>query len=184
MHGQTAAEIRAHRELDALPDEHLPQCIKYEAIDTASIEDKGQSVKWALVLETFIIPEEGPYARATVPFRVFIPQTYPFVPPKVRCTTRIFHPNIEAPTKSSTSGTTSLGVCLNILRLDWSPALGIRAILLGLLNILLEPTAEEPLEGGPAFLLESDPALFSSVVKSTLSGGIFDGIQYDTLLNL
>lgn len=52
---------------------------------------------------------------------------YPHEPPKVKCETRIYHPNIDL----------EGNVCLNILREDWKPVLTINAIIYGLQYLFL-----------------------------------------------
>ncbi len=72
-------------------------------------------------------------------FLVRLKQTYPIDPPKVMCTTPIFHPNIDQDSGS---------VCLNILRLDWSPVLSLSAIIFGLILLLDDPQPDESLNQG------------------------------------
>uniref|UniRef100_A0A673IPT1 NEDD8-conjugating enzyme UBC12 n=1 Tax=Sinocyclocheilus rhinocerous TaxID=307959 RepID=A0A673IPT1_9TELE len=62
-------------------------------------------------------------------------QGYPHDPPKVKCETMVYHPNIDL----------EGNVCLNILREDWKPVLTINSIIYGLQYLFLEPNPEDPL---------------------------------------
>lgn len=68
-------------------------------------------------------------------FTVNIPHTYPHEAPKCLCQTQIYHPNIDL----------SGNVCLNILRADWKPVLGVNAVILGLIFLFIEPNGNDPL---------------------------------------
>lgn len=50
---------------------------------------------------------------------LFLPADYPMVPPKVRFTTKVFHPNIDGIGR----------ICLDLLKDNWTPALQIGKIL-------------------------------------------------------
>jgi ubiquitin-conjugating enzyme (huntingtin interacting protein 2) len=60
---------------------------------------------------------------------------YPFVPPKMRFITKVWHPNI-----SSANG----AICLDILKDQWSPALTLKTALLSLQSLLASPQPDDP----------------------------------------
>lgn len=55
-------------------------------------------------------------------FCIQVGPNYPHEPPKVKCETLVYHPNIDL----------EGNVCLNILREDWKPVLTISSIVYGL----------------------------------------------------
>lgn len=120
-----------------------------------------------------ITPNEGFYEGGRFQFSVKIPAEYPFVPPKVRCQTLIWHPNID----------TQGAVCLNILREDWSPVLCLSSVIFGLLNLFHEPNPHEPLNKDAAALLERDVAKYAFVVRRTLQGGPMFGLDFKPVLS-
>ncbi|XP_009474734.1 PREDICTED: charged multivesicular body protein 2a [Nipponia nippon] len=66
-------------------------------------------------------------SRDTVPHPQ-VGQGYPHDPPKVKCETMVYHPNIDL----------EGNVCLNILREDWKPVLTINSIIYGLQYLFLD----------------------------------------------
>jgi len=60
---------------------------------------------------------------------------YPFVPPKMRFITKVWHPNI-----SSANG----AICLDILKDQWTPALTLKTALLSLQALLSSPAPDDP----------------------------------------
>lgn len=119
-----------------------------------------------------IRPEEGLYRGCCVPLTLTFPLSYPYSPPRVQCSARILHPNIDY----------EGNVCLNILRLDWSPALSLNSILLGLLLLFVETDGEEPLNQVAGDILNNDPQRFALLVSETVRGGTFDGQTFDTII--
>ncbi|KAI5407544.1 Phosphatidylinositol/phosphatidylcholine transfer protein sfh6, variant 4, partial [Lathyrus oleraceus] len=66
---------------------------------------------------------------------ITIPDGYPFEPPKMKFTTKVWHPNI-----SSQSG----AICLDILKDQWSPALTLKTALLSVQALLSAPQPDDP----------------------------------------
>lgn len=98
------------------------------------------------------------------------PPSYPYSAPRARCLARIFHPNIDY----------AGNVCLNVLRLDWSPVLSLNSVLLGLLMLFVgELDAEEPLNLVAGEILKNDPHRFARIVQETSRGLSFGGEEFD-----
>lgn len=95
-------------------------------------------------------PDEGIYCGGRFKFSFEIPPEYNMQPPKVRCLTSVFHPNIDADGH----------VCLNILREDWSPAYDLVSVVLGLLHLFYRPNADDPLDKEAAELMRQNPEEF------------------------
>lgn len=102
-----------------------------------------------------IKPDEGYYRCGRFSFDLKIPNTYPHEPPKLKCETSVYHPNIDQ----------EGNVCLNILREDWKPVLTINSIIYGLLYLFYEPNPEDPLNKEAAELLKNDRRQFESNVR-------------------
>ena len=64
---------------------------------------------------TIMGPPDSPYQGGVFFLTIHFPTDYPFKPPKVAFSTRIYHPNINS----------NGSICLDILRSQWSPALTI-----------------------------------------------------------
>ena len=84
---------------------------------------------------TIMGPEDSPYHGGVFFLNIHFPADYPFKPPKVSFATKIYHPNINA----------SGGICLDILKDQWSPALTISKVLLSICSLLTDPNPDDPL---------------------------------------
>lgn len=102
-----------------------------------------------------IKPDEGYYRGGRFSFDLKIPNSYPHDPPKLKCETSVYHPNIDQ----------EGNVCLNILREDWKPVLTISSIIYGLLHLFYEPNPEDPLNKEAAELLRNDGRQFELNVR-------------------
>ncbi|XP_060109654.1 ubiquitin-conjugating enzyme E2 D2-like [Heteronotia binoei] len=80
---------------------------------------------------TIMGPNDSPYQGGVFFLTIHFPTDYPFKPPKVAFTTRIYHPNINS----------NGSICLDILRSQWSPALTISKGKLALLSANLKLVA-------------------------------------------
>ena len=73
-------------------------------------------------------------------------------------------------------------MCLNILRDDWKPVLGINAVILGLIFLFVEPNPNDPLNHEAAERMRKSTRDFEARVKQTLRGGTFDGKIYQKFI--
>ena len=85
---------------------------------------------------TIIGPTETVYEGGVFKLLIHFSDRYPFKPPKIRFLTRIYHPNINS----------SGGICLDILKDQWSPALTISKVLLSICSLLSDPNPNDPLD--------------------------------------
>lgn len=84
---------------------------------------------------TIMGPEDSPYSGGVFFLDIHFPADYPFKPPKVSFTTRIYHCNINS----------NGGICLDILKEQWSPALTISKVLLSICSLLTDANPDDPL---------------------------------------
>ena len=67
---------------------------------------------------TIMGPSDSPFQGGVFFLNIHFPTDYPFKPPKVAFTTKIYHPNINS----------NGSICLDILRSQWSPALTVSKV--------------------------------------------------------
>jgi ubiquitin-conjugating enzyme E2 N len=81
-------------------------------------------------------PPGTPFEGGIFRFELFLPEPYPLEPPKVRCLTKIYHPNFD-----------KIGrMCLSTLKAEWTPALNIQTTLLSIQALLCESNPADPLD--------------------------------------
>jgi len=101
-------------------------------------------------------PESTCYEGGIFEIDIQIPKQYPFEPPKMKFTTKIWHPNISSQTGA---------ICLDILKDQWSPALTIKTALLSLRALLSSPEPNDPQDAEVAKMYIGDRKKFEKTAK-------------------
>ncbi|KAG8955159.1 Ubiquitin-conjugating enzyme E2 4 [Tulasnella sp. 424] len=139
------AEKRINKELADIARDPL-------ALFSAGPKNDDNLFEWEA---TIFGPEGTPYAGGVFKLDVKFPTDYPFKPPKVQFTTKIYHPNID-----------SNGVnCLDILTDQWSPALTLSKVLLSLGSLLTDPNPDDFLVEEIAQLYKVDRRRYEATAR-------------------
>jgi ubiquitin-conjugating enzyme E2 D/E len=104
---------------------------------------------------TIMGPPDSPYQGGVFFLTIHFPTDYPFKPPKVSFTTRIYHPNINS----------NGSICLDILRSQWSPALTISKVLLSICSLLCDPNPDDPLVPEIARIYKTDRDKYNELAR-------------------
>ncbi|KAK9835539.1 hypothetical protein WJX74_002634 [Apatococcus lobatus] len=101
-------------------------------------------------------PKDTAYQGGYFVVDIKLEDQYPFVPPKMRFRTKVWHPNI-----SSANG----AICLDILKDQWSPALTLKTALLSLQALLASPEPDDPQDGVVASQYIKNQPLFQRTAR-------------------
>jgi len=156
---QSAAQLRVMKDMNEL---QLPKTCESEFPDPNDL----------LNFKLHISPDEGFYKGGRFTFNFAVGPSYPHEPPKVKCATPVYHPNIDL----------EGNVCLNILREDWKPVLTINSIVYGLQYLFLEPNSEDPLNKEAAEVLQSNRKVFEQNVQRAMRGGYVGNTYFERCL--
>lgn len=135
---------RLKRELEDMLKEPLPHC--------SAMPNEEDIFQWTASIHG---PKDTPYEEGVFDLIMIFSSEYPFKPPKVSFKTRIYHPNINS----------TGGICLDILKDAWSPALTISKILLSVCSLLADPNPDDPLVPEIAKLYHDDPEKYASQAR-------------------
>ncbi|KAG9134887.1 hypothetical protein Leryth_001221, partial [Lithospermum erythrorhizon] len=80
-------------------------------------------------------PAGTPYENGIFRMKLILSHDFPISPPKGYFLTKIFHPNIASNGE----------ICVNALKRDWKPTLGLRHVLMVIRCLLIEPFPESAL---------------------------------------
>lgn len=119
-----------------------------------------------------IKPDEGFYKGGKFVFNFAVPAVYPHEPPKVKCTQKVYHPNLDY----------DGNVCLNILREDWKPVLSISSCIYGLQFLFVDPNPDDPLNKEAAKDLTDSPRQFELNVRRSMQGGHVAGQSFSNVM--
>ena len=114
--------------------------------------DEKDSFHWQA---TIMGPEGSPYSGGIFFLNITFPSDYPFKPPKVSFTTRLYHPNVNH----------CGAICLDILKDQWSPALTIAKVLLSISSLLTDPNPDDPLVPEIAHIYKGDRTKFEATAR-------------------
>ncbi|RGB31957.1 ubiquitin-conjugating enzyme/RWD-like protein [Rhizophagus diaphanus] len=135
---------RIKKELHELSRNPLPYC------SAGPVED--DLYHWQA---SIMGPADSPYSGGVFFLLIHFPMDYPFKPPKVTFTTKIYHPNIDK----------NGSICLDILKENWSPALTISKVLLSILSIFTDPNPDDPLVHEIAQVYKNDRTRYETTVR-------------------
>jgi len=140
-----SSTIRIQRELADLTKDPPSNC-------TAGPVHSADMFKWEGII---FGPSDSPYTGGVFKLMIHFGADYPFKPPHIQFTTKIYHPNING----------AGAICLDILKSQWSPALTISKVLLSISSLLCEPNPDDPLVPDIAHQYRHNRALYDETAR-------------------
>jgi peroxin-4 len=118
----------------------------HPTIESLSPVSPSNILSLRAILSGASLPPSTGYASGRWLLSIVIPPTYPIAPPTVTFVTRICHPNVKWETGE---------VCLDVLKENWTPVLGVLGALESVGRLLGEPGVDSPLNVDVANLLRA-----------------------------
>ena len=144
---------------------HLEKYNK-DPLDYLTIDKPTDIFNWQFIL---IGPKETPWEDEIYQGIIKFPNNYPFAPPVIQFTSKIFHPNIYNDGK----------VCISILHegVDvygyedsaerWTPVQTIQTIFLSIITLFHDPNCESPANVDASVLYRKDIKEFTRYIRNT-----------------
>lgn len=111
-------------------------------------------------MATIIGPDDSAYAGGVFFLDVKFPQDYPFKPPKVTFTTKIYHVNV-----CNNRNCKNQCICLDILQDQWSPALTIDKVLVQIRHMMTHPVLRDALSNSISEEYSNNREKFNKTAK-------------------
>ena len=100
-------------------------------------------------------PPDSPYQGGVFFLNIEFPNDYPFRPPIIKFTTKIYHPNINS----------DGSISLDILKDEWSPNLNIGKVLLNIMALLKVPDLNSNLASDAINIYKQNRNLYETTAK-------------------
>eukprot|EP00127_Corallochytrium_limacisporum_P001117 Clim_evm5s40 gene=Clim_evmTU5s40 len=120
-------------------------------------------------------PPDTPYEKGQFALDIEIPEQYPFVPPKVKFATKIWHPNVSSQTGA---------ICLDILKDAWAAAMTLRTVLLSIQALMSSPEPDSPQDAVVAGQFKRDHKEFEKTAREWTAKHATDTVDAEKLKTL
>jgi ubiquitin-conjugating enzyme E2 I len=136
---------RIEREMNYLTTSENVPVTKVERID-------GKNLEWKVIFEG---PEASAYEDGIFTLKFVFPQNYPTGGPEALFITPMFHPNVRVGDQH---------VCINLLN-SWDPQRTIEDVILGIIDIMINPSTIGAYGNPASTLLGQDPDAYYDKVE-------------------
>lgn len=130
--------------------------VRADTWSKVTLEPAGTANDLSHLEGKFLGPPDTPYEGGRFVINIKIPTDYPFRPPSMHFTTRIWHPNVSSQTGA---------ICLDTLSTNWSPVLTIKSALISLQGLLASPEPKDPQDAEVASMMLKSPAEFEHIAR-------------------
>lgn len=115
-------------------------------------------------------PQGTPYEGGVFKLEINIPDRYPFEPPQIKFSTKIYHPNIDSEGR----------ICLDVLKAipqgSWKPAHNLSTVLTSIQLLLSEPNPDDGLMADISAEYKHNRPLFREKAKEWVQKYARDGV--------
>jgi ubiquitin-protein ligase len=126
-------------------------------------QEKSDHTRWhnvhfvssRCVLGSIEGPIDSPFHGGLFHLVIDLHKDHPFLPPRCRMLTKIYHPNIDPRGE----------ICLDLLKDQWSPSLTLRTLLISIASMFENPNLEDPLVPEIAEIFIRNRTLYDQNVK-------------------